>query len=533
MLDLLIRNGFVIDGTGKPGIAADVGIRDGRIVALGRIGEPAARVLDADGCVVAPGFIDIHSHTDEMVLANTRCESKSTQGVTLEVSGNCGDSSAPRGGKQPHTEGSSWLRECGVTAAWGSMAEYLDVVAATPMAINFATLVGHGSVREVAVGYDDRPPTDEELDEMRRLVAEAMEAGAFGVSTGLIYPPGCYATTEEVIELCKVAARYGGIYATHMRNEAEDVVAAVEEAVRIGRESGAGVQISHHKACGKKNWGLVKQSLAAIEAARAAGTDVWADQYPYIATSTGLGIMLPKWAHDGGTKALVARLSDPVQRATLRETVVRDMEDGYLAASGGWDTVVLSSLKNEHNKYCEGLSITQIAERLGKHPVDTAFDLLLEEGGSIGMMHFVISEDDVNTVMAHPAIMIGSDATARTFEGPMTKGKPHPRAYGTFARVLGKYTRDDKVLSLEQAVAKMTGMPARRLGLSDRGIVALSNWADLTIFDPDGIQDEATFDHPVRAAAGIRYVIVNGEVILEDGAFTGAMPGRVLRHSGL
>jgi N-acyl-D-amino-acid deacylase len=357
-----------------------------------------------------------------------------------------------------------------------------------------------------------------------------MEAGAFGVSSGLIYPPGCYAETEEVIELCKVAAQYGGIYATHMRNEAEGVVQAVEEALRIGRESGAGVQISHHKACGRKNWGLVKESLAVIEAARAQGTDVLADQYPYVATSTGLGIMLPKWAHDGGTKALVARLSDPAERARIREAVMSDMESGYLAASGGWDTVVLSSLKTERNKYCEGLSIGTIAKQLKKHPVDTALDLLLEEGGSIGMMHFVISEDDVNTVMRHPAVLIGSDATARTFEGPLTRGKPHPRAYGTFARVLGKYTRDDKVLSLEQAVAKMTGMPARRLGLRDRGIVALDNWADLTIFDPDSIEDAATFDEPVRAAKGIRYVIVNGETILEDGAFTGALPGKVLRH---
>ncbi len=530
MLDLLIRNGFVVDGTGKPGFAADVGIKDGRIVALGKVDEPAARVLDADGCAVAPGFIDIHSHTDEMVLANPRCESKSTQGVTLEVSGNCGDSSAPRGGKQPHTDGSSWLKECGITASWRSMSEFLDVLDSNPMAINFATLVGHGTVREVAVGYDDRVPTDEELDEMRRLVQEAMEAGAFGVSTGLIYPPGCYASTEEVIELCKVAARYRGIYATHMRNEAEAVVEAVEEALRIGRESGAGVQISHHKACGVKNWGLVKESLALIDAARAQGTDVFADQYPYIATSTGLGIMLPNWAHDGGTKALVARLSDPVQRAAIREAVMQDTEHGYISASGGWDTVVLSSLKKEHNKYCEGLSIARIAERLNKHPVDTALDLLLDEGGGIGMMHFVIGEDDVNTVMRHPAVVIGSDATARTFEGPMTKGKPHPRAYGTFARVLGKYTRDDGILTLEQAVAKMTGMPARRLGIVDRGTIARSNWADLTIFDPGAIEDTATFENPVRAAGGIRYVIVNGEAILEDGAFTGAMPGKVLRH---
>lgn len=530
MYDLIIRNAFVVDGTGSKGFQSDIGVRAGRLETIGTVEDSADRVIDADGQAVTPGFIDIHSHTDELVMGNPRCESKSTQGVTLELSGNCGDSSAPRGGKQPVEEFSSWLKECGITPSWGSMAEFLDAIEQTPMAINFATLVGHGTVREVAVGYEDRVPSEAELDEMRALVAEAMEAGAFGVSSGLIYPPGCYGTTEEVIELCKVAARYGGIYATHMRNEAEQVVEAVEEALRIGRESGAGVQISHHKACGVENWGLVKESLAVIDAARAEGTDVWADQYPYIATSTGLGIMLPKWAHDGGNKALVARLKDPEGREKIRAAVVKDMEDGYLAASGGWDTVVLSSLKN--SKWCEGLSITQIAERLNKHPVDAALDLLMEEGGSIGMMHFVISEDDVNTVMSHPAVVIGSDATARTFEGPLTRGKPHPRAYGTFPRVLGKYTREDGILSLEQAVAKMTGLPARRLGLKDRGVIAPGNWADLVIFDPETIVDGATFDDPIRAPRGIRNVVVNGEVILEDGEFTGAMPGKVLRHGG-
>ena len=529
---MLIRNGFVIDGSGRLGFTADVALSDGRIAAIGKADGSAARTLDADGCVVAPGFIDIHSHTDELVLANPRVESKSTQGVTLEVSGNCGDSSAPRGGKQPVAECSSWLRECGFNPSWSTMSEFLDVLDATPMAINFATLVGHGTVREVAVGYSDRPPTDQELQEMRALVREAMQAGAFGISSGLIYPPGCYAKTEEVVELCRVAAEYGGIYATHMRNEAEAVVEAVEEALRIGRESGAGVQISHHKACGVKNWGLVAKSLAVIDAALSDGGDVFLDQYPYLATSTGLGIMLPKWAHDGGNKALVARLSDPEQRTRLRETVLQDMEAGYLADSGGWDTVVLSSLKRDENKWCEGLSITQIAERLAKHPVDAAFDLLQAEGGSIGMMHFVIGEDDVRTVMKHPAVVIGSDATARTFDGPMTTGKPHPRAYGTFARVLSKYVREENVLPLERAVAKMTGMPARRLGLKDRGTMAVGNAADITIFNPDTVEDTATFDNPVSPARGIRFVIVAGQVVLEDGAFTGAMPGKVLRHGG-
>ena len=533
MFDLVIKNGLVIDGTGRPGFRADLGIAGDRIARVGELDSPGRRILDAEGCAVAPGFIDIHSHTDELVFANPTCESKLTQGVTTELSGNCGDSAAPRGGRQNLESGESWLSRLGIEPDWGTMDEFLSRLEKLPMSINFATLVGHGTIRSFVMGYDDRPPTDDELEEMRRIAEDAVRIGAFGVSSGLIYPPGCYARTEELIEVCRGASPHGGVYATHMRSEAGRLVEAVEEAIRVGREAGVGVQISHHKACGVSYWGLVNDSLAVIDEARSQGFDVWADQYPYLATHTGLGIMLPSWAHDGGTPALMARLEDPEQRRKIREAVLEDMNSGYLAHSGGWETVVISSVHDEKNLFCEGLSIAEIARRLEKHPVDAALDLLHDEHGGVGMMHFVINEDDVKTVMRHPAVLIGSDAGARSLTGPMSKGKPHPRAYGTFARVLGKYVREEGVLTLEEAIAKMTGRTASRLGLGGRGILAEGYTADITIFDPERIADTATFENAHSPAAGVRYVIVNGRVALDEGhvvELTERGFGRVLRR---
>lgn len=531
MLDLVIRKGLVVDGTGRPGFRADVAIKDGRIVQVGEVESSAVRALDAEGCVVAPGFIDIHSHTDETVLANPTCESKVTQGVTFELCGNCGDSAAPRGGEHDLSEYSNWLADLGIEPTWSSTREFLDKLDAAPKAINFATLVGHGTVRTTVAGYENRPPTADELAEMCRLVEEAMDAGAFGLSSGLVYPPGCYAQVEELVELSRVAARHDGIYATHMRNEGGTLLEALEEALRIGRESGAGVQISHHKACGRSNWGKVKESLAMIDAARAEGSDVCADQYPYVATCAGLGVMLPKWAHDGGNRALLNRLSDAGERLKIREALLHDTALGWISDLGGWESVVVSSVRQEQNLFCEGLSVAEIAKRLEKHPVDAAMDLLLDEKGSVGMMHFVINEEDVRTVMKHPAVLIGSDATARALEGPLARGKAHPRAFGTFARVLGRYVRAEKLLGLEEGVAKMTGLAARRISLGDRGTIAQGNWADVTVFDPNEIADTATFTRPYGTADGIRFVIVNGRIVLEEGALTGAMPGRVVRHS--
>lgn len=532
LFDLVIKNGFVVDGTGKPGFNADVAVKDGRIAIVGSTTEYAARTIDAEGLVVSPGFIDIHSHTDELVIANPTCESKLTQGVTTEVSGNCGDSAAPRGGKQNLEEASKWLTEYGINLTWRSLDEYFDVLESIQMAVNCITLVGNGTLRSVVMGNDDRPATPSEISEMRRLVEESMKAGAFGLSSGLIYPPSCYADTEELIELCKGVAPFGGFYASHIRNESERLCEAVEEAITIGKEAGVGVQISHHKACGKPNWGLVNESLALIDKARAEGLDVWADQYPYVATSTGLGIMFPKWAYAGGNRSLTERLRDADERSKIRDEMISNTESGWIKDSCGWEAVVISSVREECNKHFEGRSIAEIAQEQGKHPVDIAIDLMLSENGHIGMVHFVINEDDVKRVMAHPAVLIGSDATARATTGPLNRGKPHPRAFGTFARVLGKYVREEKVLTLEQAVAKMTGLTAQRLGLANRGIIAEGFWADITIFDAETISDAATFKEPLTPAIGIKYVVVNGKVCVDDGRIvdSGLGAGRVIRR---
>jgi N-acyl-D-amino-acid deacylase len=533
MFDLVIKNGLIVDGSGRPAYRANVGIKGDRIAQIGELDASGERILDAEGCVVAPGFIDMHSHTDGLVIKVPTCESKLTQGVTTEVSGNCGYSSAPFGGRQNDIEEETkWLMDHGIPERWTTMGEFLDTLDSVQMSINFATFVGHGTIREFVIGYDDREPTPDELAEMARIAEESVRDGAFGVSSGLIYPPACFAKTNELIELCRPTAQYSGVYATHMRNEAENLLAAVDEAITIGREAGVGVQISHHKSCGKKNWGLVNESLAMIDAARADGLDVCADQYPYVATATNLGTMVPEWAHDGGRDALLARLCDPEQRGKIRAQMLQEMTSGYLADSGGWNTVVVSSVKNRKNYFCEGLNIEQIADKLSKHPIDACLDLLSEEAGGVGMMHFVIGEDDVKTVMRHPAVVIGSDATARCSD-PSDHGKPHPRAYGTFPRVLGKYVREEKVISLEEGVAKMTGRTAKKLGLSKRGIICEGCFADITIFNPDTVADTATFTDSRRHAEGINFVIVNGRIALENGHITelgAGGSGRVLRR---
>jgi len=532
LFDLIIRNGIVVDGTGREAFAADVGIMDGLIVVLGRLKSGARRVIDADGLVVSPGFIDIHAHTDELVIANPTCESKLTQGVTTEVSGNCGYSAAPKGGCQNLADYEESLERYGIEPAWGSMSDFLDVLASVPLAVNFATLVGHGTIRSYVMGYEDRKPTSEELAEMRRLASQSVREGAFGISSGLIYPPGCYADTEELIEICRGVVPYGGLYATHMRNEGTDLLNALSEALRIGRESGVGVQISHHKACGRSSWGTVKDSLSVIDEARKHGIDVWADQYPYTATSTGLGTMFPKWMYDGGRKEFLKRLADPDIRQRLKEQMTHDTESGWIKDFCGWEAVVISGVKTEKNKSCEGLSVAEIARRRNSNPVDMAIELMLEEDGEVSIVHFVIDENDVKTVMAHPAVLVGSDATARATTGPLSESKPHPRAFGTFARVLGKYVREEKVLSLEQAVSKMTGKTAGRLGLRKRGIIAEGYSADITVFDPERITDTATFEEPLKPAIGVEYVVVNGAVCLEKGALTDEArrgPGQVLK----
>lgn len=519
MFDFIIKDGQVIDGSGAPPVRADVGIKDGRIAAVGMLDGEATETIDAAGLIVAPGFIDMHSHSDFALLVNPLAESKVRQGVTTEVIGNCGSSAAP-----VKEETLDLLKEqvdldsLEIEWDWLSMDDYLDRLKERGVALNVIPLIGHGTVRAAVMGFDDRVPTEAELAEMKNLIIQAMEDGARGLSTGLIYAPGCYARTEELIELSKVVAGYGGIYSSHIRGEGKTLIDAVTEAIRIGQEAGLAVQISHHKAAGQENWGKVTQSLELIDRARAAGLDISADQYPYIAASTGLSASLPPWMHVGGKVGLLERLRDPMVRRRLRQEMT--------VPTGHWENVKISYCKI--NKGYEGMSVQEVAALRGTDPHETVFDLLLAEEATVGIVSFAMTEADVRTVMQHRAVMIGSDGSALATYGILNRGKPHPRNYGTFPRVLGKYVREEKILSLEGAIRKMTALPAEKLGLKDRGMIAEKMWADITIFNRENVRDNATYIDPHRYPDGIEYVLVGGSVVIERGEHTGTLAGRVL-----
>ncbi len=531
VFDLLIYGATVIDGTGRPAVPADLAVRDGRIAAIvppGSLDRASARTtLDATGLLLTPGFIDIHTHSDRSILLNPRMESKLRQGVTTEVGGNCGSSVAPalggaaRAGRETAAEG--------VPATWPSMAAYLDEVARTGIAGNYATWVGHGALRASVVGYAMRLPTAEELARMTALLRESLEAGAFGLSTGLIYVPSGYATTDELIALAAVVREYGGVYASHLRNESDRLLEAVDEAITIGRRAGVPVQIAHHKASQPPNWGRVNQSLAMMDQARAEGIDVACDQYPYTASSTGLSSVLPSWALEGGSDALVARLRDPALRARLREEMLAQRPDwGASGDESGWQRVQIARAR--HSPELEGRRLGEIAAERGQDPFDLCFDLLIAAGGTVGCVFFSMCEDDVQTVLRWPHTMIGSDASSLAPYGTLGGGRPHPRAYGTFPRVLGRYVRERQLLSWEEAIRKMTSLPAARLGLRDRGVLREGAWADLVVLDPATVADRATFEEPHRYPTGILHVFVNGVQTIRHGEHTGAAAGQVLRR---
>jgi N-acyl-D-amino-acid deacylase len=528
MFDLVLRNGLVVDGTGNPWFKADVGIKDGKIGDIGRSLSPESdEVLDVGHHVVAPGFIDMHTHSDFSLLVSPYAESKIRQGVTTEVVGNCGSSAAPLNDflKEEIRKTSPVLEEAKLQLDWSTVDEYLERLKRNKTAINVVPLVGNGNIRALVLDFDARKPTKRELEEMRGHVRRAMQDGAFGLSSGLIYPPSCYADTEELVELCRAVAEFGGIYTSHIRGEGHNLVDSVREAVRIGEESGVPVEISHHKASGKSNWGKVKQTLEVIEQARSRGVDVTCDVYPYVAGSTGLDALLPAYAWEGGVEALIRRLRNPKTRQKLRH----DMEEAEsdLTRAANWNSVMISYCKG-HRDY-EGKRISEISKLRKKDPYDLVFDLLIEEAASVAIVIFTMSERDMRTVLGHSTSMIGSDSAAIAPYGVLGKGKPHPRAYGTFPRVLGEYVRKRKTLTLENAIRKMTSLPARRLGLRDRGIIERGMWADITVFDPETVMDKATYADPHQYPSGIRYVIVNGEVTIENGQHRKALNGRILR----
>ena len=535
LYDVQIRHGKIFDGTGNPWFSSDVAIEKGKIAALGDLVSASAdTIIDAKDMVVCPGFIDMHSHSDFTLLINSLAESKVRQGVTTEVIGNCGLSAAPLSDllKEDVQKTMPMLEEADLELTWSTVGEYMSLLQSEGVALNVAPLVGNSNIRVFVLGFENCGPNKNEVEEMKEILIQAMEDGAFGMSTGLIYPPNCYANTDEIVELAKVVGRYGGIYASHIRGEGFTLIDAVKEAIQIGESANIPVEISHHKASGKANWGKVRQTLQMMEEAREQGVDVTCDVYPYTAGSTGLDSVLPPNAYEGGVEKLIERLRNPETRRRIKEEMMRTSEEGGSDTLGrpGWDSIMISYCKGHPD--LEGEIIEDIAtKKKGLDPFEFVFDLLIEEKASVGIVLFTMCEEDMRYVLSHGLSMIGSDSSARAPYGVLGKGKPHPRTYGTFPRILGRYVREEGILTMENAIRKMTSLPAQKLKLRDRGLIRVGMLADIVIMDPQRVIDQATYQNPHRYPEGIKYVLVNGEVVIENGEHTKALPGCVLRLS--
>jgi len=527
MLDILVKNGIVIDGTGEPAFRADVGVVKDRIALVAKnIEQQATRTIDARGLHVAPGFIDPHAHSDLSLLVDPRAESKVRQGVTTEIVGNCGFSPAPLL-NAAIDEMQTKTRSLGLDLTWKSMGEYLDRLRTPGTALNVVALIGHNTVRGSVLGYDDIQPEPAQQARMEQVVAEAMTQGARGLSTGLYYPPGYYAHTKEVIGLARVVARYGGIYATHIRNESDRLLEAVTEAIEIGQHAGVQVEIAHLKLLGYRNWTGIDRLVSMLESAQAHGVRLGCDQYPYPAGSSWLASILPYWAQAGGSRTVAERLRDPATRAQLEKDWKANRNE-WEDRSGirDWTDVIICNCQGRPEVL--GKNIAEIAGSEGKAPLETVVDLIVTSGGSVSCVWFDQSEDNVRALMRHPMVAVGSDGSSLSPHGVLGRSRPHPRSYGTFPRVLGRYVREEKVLSLEEAVTKMTQLTAQRFGLSGRGTVQEGNWADLVLFDAQTVADKATFAQPHCYPVGIPYVIVNGSIVIDRGQHTGELAGQVL-----
>ncbi len=509
---LLIRGGRVVDGTGSPSFVADVAVKNGRLAAVGDLaGAEADRTIEAGGWCVAPGFIDIHSHSDFTILSDPRAEGKVRQGVTTEVIGMCGASGSPLAGEKL-----ARVREQNrdLEIDWTGLAGYRRRVAGEGTAVNLVPLTGQGNLRGSVIGYAGRPPSRGEMKRMISLLEEELAAGSRGLSTGLVYPPGVFSEFGELAEILKPVAAAGGIYSTHLRNESDRVEEAVAEALALAEETGVSLQIAHLKAQGRRNWGRLARCLELIESSRARGFPVHCDRYPYVASATDLDILLPAWAIEGGAEEELKRLSDPDLRAKLLREVARD----------DWEAVVISRVSREANRDLEGLNLEEASRLRGTAPADLFFRILVEEKLKVEALFFGMDPANLVRILKKPYSMIGSDASARPVRGPLARGCPHPRAFGTFPTVLGEFVRDG-TLALEEAVFKMTGLPAQKLGLSDRGVIREGAAADLTVFDPGKVRARATYRDPFHYPEGIECVVVNGRLVVEGGEHTGNLPG--------
>src|SRR5256884_3800647 len=531
--DVIIKGGTVYDGTGAEPKRVDIAIRGDRIVGIGDFKTAKANtVIDANGLAVAPGFSSMLSWSTQSLIQDGRSQSEIRQGVTTEIMGE-GESMGPVNDR---------VREHMLRAQadikydikWNTLAEYLQYLEKRGVSCNVASFIGATTIREYVIGFDDKPPTAEQLDQMRELVRKEMEAGALGIGTSLIYPPAFYAKTEELIELCKVAARYQGKYISHIRSEGNQLLPALEELIRISREAGLPAEVYHIKAAGKKNWPLLDQMIARIEAARKEGLKITADMYAYTASGTGLDACLPPWTQDGGYTALFTRLRDKATREKIAAEVRTDSDASqniYLSV-GSPDKILLVGFKSDQLKPLTGKSLAEVAKARGKDPGETIMDLLVEDASRISAIYFEMSEENVRKETTKQWISFGSDEASQAPEGVVLKSNPHPRAYGNFARVLGKYVREEKLISLGDAVRRLSGLPATNLGLDRRGSIKEGMFADLVVFDPAMISDRATFEKPHQYAVGVKHVFVNGVQVIKDGEHTGAKPGRALWGPG-
>jgi N-acyl-D-amino-acid deacylase len=530
--DVLILNGRVVDGTGNPWFRGDVGIRGDKIVAVGLLrGASARRIINAEGKIVSPGFIDMLGQSELTLLVDHRAMSKISQGITTEVTGE-GESAAPIN-ERTLVELKPFIDKYGVNVDWVDFDGYFRRLEQHKTAVNLATFVGATQVREYVIGFDNREPKPEELEQMKELVRTAMQQGALGLSTSLVYAPAVYARTEELIELAKVAAEYGGIYASHIRDEGDRQVQAILEAGDIGREAKIPVQIWHLKVSGKQNWGAMADIVKQIEVLRKEGVDITADLYPYVAGATGLSATMPGWALEGGSAKLLERLGDPLTRGNIRvqlESSKFDRQNFY--RDSGPEGILISSIYNPSLKRYEGKPLSALAKEQKKHPAEALFDLLLADSARTGALFFMMNEEDVKIALSQPWTSFNTDYNGVATDGPLSTGKPHPRAYGAFPRILGKYVREEKLIPLEEAIRKMTSLAANRVGLNERGILKPGFYADVVIFDPEKVIDKATFENPHQYSEGIEVVFVNGQAVWDGAKFTGNLPGKVLRGPG-
>ncbi len=531
--DVVIEHGHVIDGTGAPWYAADVGIRAGRIAAIGRLDHAAAkRRIDAAGRVVAPGFIDMLGQSELTVLVDPTVPSKIFQGITTEITGE-GNSAAPVD-ELIAREQAAQFQHLGITRDWTDFAGYFARLERQHIGINIASYMGATTAREMVIGYADRAATPEELVRMQGLVAQAMRQGAVGVSSSLEYAPAPYASTAELIALAQAAAEFGGIYATHMRSEQEGILTALDETIRIGREAHIPVEIWHLKAGSVKIFGMMPEIVARIDRARASGVDIAADTYAYPAWANELSAFIPPWAHEGGNEKLIERLRDPAIRARLKTELATESTDwdNEWQSVPGPQAIQIATVTNPQLRGIQGHTLADIAKSRGTDPMDTLFDILVEDGAQTEAAVFAMSEPDIELAVVQPWVSFCNDSAGTSPQGLLGKEFPHPRAYGTFPRVLRKYVREERRLSLEEAIRKFTSLPASRLRLNDRGVIKAGLWADLVVFDPNTITDRSTFQDPNQLSVGMQWVLVNGVPVIEDGFATHALPGRVLRGPG-